>query len=420
MLELLFQALSGIFRESLSLFLALAPYLLLGFGIAGLLYGFIPSESIYHHLGGRGVLPTLKAALFGIPLPLCSCGVIPVAASLRKEGASKPATLSFLVSTPTTGVDSILATYSLLGPLFAIFRPLTALLGGLFVGNTARVFLKEESSKPEIKHSHKLSKLPLSIRLRESIFYGFGTLIEDVGRWILLGVVLGGGISYFVPKEFIGRYLGNPGIAFLFMLIIAVPLYVCATGSIPIAASLIMKGMSPGAALVFLIAGPATNTVTITVVAKTLGRRAVIIYLSSIIGFALLAGLGFNYLFKCLGSPVNLITGGGRGLPIWLSGGAGVILFGLILKELLFKRREEMEGMKYIFKVPDMSCKHCQMTIENVLSKLPGVERVRVNLETKEVAVDGEIREERIIEAIERAGYSPEPKGGIDGLKNTL
>lgn len=418
MLELLFQALSGIFRESLSLFLALAPYLLLGFGIAGLLYGFIPSESIYHHLGGRGVLPTLKAALFGVPLPLCSCGVIPVAASLRKEGASKSATLSFLVSTPTTGVDSILATYSLLGPLFAIFRPLAALLGGLFVGNTARAFLKEEG-EPKAQHIH-ISRLPLSIRLKESVLYGFGTLIEDVGKWILLGVVLGGAISYFVPKEFIGRYLGNPWLAFLFMLIIAVPLYVCATGSIPIAASLIMKGMSPGAALVFLIAGPATNTVTITVVAKTLGRKAVVIYLVSIIGFALLAGLGFNYLFKYLGSPVALITGGGRGLPIWLSGGAGVILFGLILKELFYKRREEVEGMRYIFEVPDMSCKHCQMTIENALSKLPGVKKVIVNLETKEVAVDGEAGQEILIETIKRVGYSPKPKGGFNDSKNTL
>lgn len=410
MLELLSQALSGIFKESLSLFLALAPYLLLGFGIAGLLYGFIPSESIYRHLGGRGVFPTLKASLFGAPLPLCSCGVIPVAASLRKEGASKAATLSFLVSTPTTGVDSILATYSLLGPLFAVFRPLAALLGGLFVGNTARLFLRKEGEKAKSEHSHRLSKPPLSKRLKESISYGFGTLVEDVGKWILLGVILGGTISYFVPEEFIGRYLSNPVIAFLFMLVIAIPLYVCATGSIPIAASLIMKGMSPGAALVFLIAGPATNTVTITVVAKTLGKKATIIYLISIIGFALLAGLGFNYLFRYMGSPVSLITGGGRVLPIWLSRGAGVILLCLILKEIFLKRREEVKGMRYIVEVPDMSCKHCQMTIENALSKLPGVEKVRVNLETKEVAVDGEIEEGRVIETIKKAGYNPKIK----------
>jgi len=240
-------------KESVHLWVQMSPYLLLGMLIGGALHVMLREEFILRHLGGRSSSSVFKATLFGIPLPLCSCGVIPVAASLRRDGASKGATLAFLVSTPTTGVDSILATYSLLGPLFAFFRPLAALLAGLVVGLSSLFVVKEERWQG---HRHPLpSRQPMPERLKEGLRYGLLELSRDIGGWLLLGVIVGGALSALVPESAF-RSLGvHPLWESLALLALSIPLYVCATGSIPVAAALITKGISPGAALVFLVAG---------------------------------------------------------------------------------------------------------------------------------------------------------------------
>jgi hypothetical protein len=404
-----FEILFGILRESYNLFSSLAPYLLLGFFAAGILYAFIPPEAILRHLSGIGLKPVLKASIFGVPLPLCSCGVIPVAASLRKQGASKASTLSFFVSTPTTGVDSILATYSLMGLLYAVFRPVVALFSGVILGLLSSLVVREEDSGHKIA-SHPHPHFSIRKRIKTALSYGFFELVKDIYKWILIGVFIGGIIGYAVPTDFIERYLGNPLLSFTAMLIIGIPMYVCATGSIPIVASLLMKGMNPGAAMVFLIAGPATNTVTITVIAKMLGKRILILYLSGIMILSILFGGLFNLIFNLLGSPQNLITGGGRALPSIIVILSSIALALLIVKaffEEKFKKVEKAEGGTVI-SVPDISCDHCKMRIESSLKEVRGIKNVYVDVDGKRVILEGDFEMEEVIRTIENAGYTPE------------
>jgi len=397
------------------LFSQMAPYLLLGFGLAGLLYILIPQESISRHLGGRGFKSIVTAVLVGIPLPLCSCGVLPVAASLRKQGASKPATLSFLVSTPTTGVDSILATYALLGILFAIIRPIAALFAGLFVGVLALMFLPETpaiNSANEInackfctrttKHRHNfLEKLSIGAQ------YAFLEMVGEIGKWIILGVVVGGLIEVLIPMHLVEHYAGETYKGILWMFALGLPMYVCATGSIPIAASLIAKGMSPGAALVFLIAGPASNTVTMGVISKTLGKGALVIYIIAIFVISVILAFAFDFIWISLGAPHNLVSGKmnmQQGITNFIS---AFILAALILFTLVRKKKERAEEVTEMItlRVPSMRCSHCEKTILQALSGCEGVEEVMVNLKNKTVSYRGNADIERVKKAISDAGY---------------
>lgn len=393
----------NIFKESANLWFAMAPYLLLGMFIAGILHVFLGPEFISRHLGGTGFGSILKATLFGIPLPVCSCGVIPVAASLTKEGASKSSTLSFLVSTPTTGVDSIAATYSLMGPLFALFRPVAALFAGITVGIFNRIFNPEKQKKKYKKHNH-----PTRIsyfKIKEVFKYGFIELSGDIGKWLLIGVFIGGILTAAIPQNLFLTVLPYPFLHFLVMLLIAIPLYVCATGSIPIATALIQKGFSPGAALVFLIAGPATNAVTLSFVRSKLGKKAFYLYLVSIVFVSLTLGIVFNLIWMKLGGGIGLISPHGEQLPLILRIVTGVVLLFLILISFIKPKKENIE-MKYQMSVPDMTCKHCKMTIENALNKVEGVDKVVVDLDSKIVGIDGEADLKRIKKAIKAVGYS--------------
>jgi len=403
-LTVLVHFLIDFFRESLALFNSLAPYLLLGFLVAGILHVLLSRATVVRHLGGRGITTVIKAALFGVPLPLCSCGVIPVAASLRKEGASRASVLSFLVSTPTTGVDSILATYSLMGPLFAVFRPIAALLMGIGLGGISLITAGHEASSLTPKKPRGQTSVAGSVK--KIAEYAFIELPGDIGKWVIIGVLAGGFLTAVIPQNLFARYLGNPLISFPLMIMVAVPLYVCATGSIPIAAALIAKGLNPGAALAFLIAGPATNTVTITVVGKLLGKRALVTYLVSIILMSLGAGLVFDFLYRFLGGNPSLITGAGRHLPLWLQISSSALLAIILFKALLKKPEREKVDMGLLIEVPDMSCQHCVMTIKNALSGVEGVREVKVDLDKKIVGIEGDVDEEKVRKAIRSSGYT--------------
>jgi uncharacterized membrane protein YraQ (UPF0718 family)/copper chaperone CopZ len=402
----------GILIETWSLLIEMAPYLLLGFFVAGVLHAFMPREKIYGHLSKLNLVSVIKASIFGVPLPLCSCGVIPVAAHLKKEGASKSATISFLVSTPTTGIDSILATYSLLGPIFAIVRPIASFFAGILSGSLVNMTDKEkitpspktfvcstcDTDKP---HTHSWGE-----KIKSIFKYGFLELVADTGKWLIIGVLVGGIIGYWVSPDLISKYLGRPQTAYPLMLIVGIPMYVCATGSIPIAASLVAKGMSPGAALIFLFAGPATNTATLSFVAGKLGKKMLAIYLFSIIFASLAFGFLIDYIWKIWGGNAALITGNIKILPHWLKAFSGGLLAILILKGMFKKGEKEIKGMGKIFKVPDITCQHCIETIKEELKKLDGVKEVRISLKKKEVEVEGDVQEPEIIAAIEKAGYS--------------
>jgi len=287
----------------------MGPYLLFGFATAGVLSVLISPAWIERNLGSAGFWPVFKASLFGVPLPLCSCSVIPVSASMRRHGASRGATAAFLLSTPQTGVDSIAVNLALLGPVFAVFRPLAALLTGVFGGLlvesvTGRVSDGDEESADEIADDEEKchecccsGKEPQSA-IRRVISYSFVTLPADIGPALLLGVIIAGAISAYVEPNELKHFFENETLSILLMMVAAIPIYVCATASVPIAAGLILAGVSPGAALAFLIAGPATNAATLTTIWKMLGHRAAAAYLLTVAVGALVCGLALNWLAR--------------------------------------------------------------------------------------------------------------------------
>ena len=305
--------------ESWNVLCLSAPYLLFGFFVAGLLKAFISDDFIARHLGKENRSSVVKAALFGIPIPLCSCGVLPAAAGIRKQGATKGATTAFLIATPETGVDSISVTWVLLDPLMALLRPISAFLTALFTGQMVRIF---DSDKPAIDekvagdgevtkstgsssvcscHSGNIAakkKPGILERLQEGMRFSFGTLFNDISGWFFFGVGIAGVITVFISPELVERWLGNPIIAMFVMLVVGMPLYVCATASTPIAAALVLKGLNPGAALVFLLAGPATNAAALAVISKILGKKTTVIYLSGIILSSLLLGFAVDFIYS--------------------------------------------------------------------------------------------------------------------------
>ena len=305
-------------QEILNLINQMSPYLLLGFFLAGVMHAFIPGMVYSRYLGGKGFRSVFYGALFGIPLPLCSCGVLPTAMSLRKQGASKGATASFLIATPETGIDSIIATYSILGLPFAVIRPIAAfcnaMMGGWLInkfGDKDEVCPAEtpagsccrhhEHSKENkgccCHHSHGEPRHEgFAGKMLEALRFGFVEMMEDIGKWLVVGLVIAGLITVFVPDDFFALFRDNTQLSMLLVLCIAIPMYICATGSIPIAVALMMKGLTPGAALVLLMAGPACNMASILVINKALGRKSLILYLVSIITMAILWGHLVDYL----------------------------------------------------------------------------------------------------------------------------
>ena len=302
---------------------AMAPYILFGLAFAGVLHELVPESIVTKHLGKENISSVVKSTIFGIPLPVCSCGVIPLATSIKKSGASKGATLSFLISTPITGVDSILATFGMFGWVFTIYRVITSMFIAMIAGILTNIFDKEvekpkfsmagnvnnfgvmpqgfslhvEDDKEEVK-SCCSSEISNKFSFTKAMRYAFITLLGDIAKPLLWGLLLGALITTFIPEN-LGEILKEYSwISYLIAIAIAVPMYVCATASLPIAAGLMLSGVSAGAAFVFLSAGPATNTVTIGVVKKMLGTKSLYIYLGSIIFGSVIFGLGLDYIFS--------------------------------------------------------------------------------------------------------------------------
>ncbi|MEO0288021.1 MAG: permease [candidate division WOR-3 bacterium] len=393
----------------LSIFYSMSEYLLIGFLAAGIAKFFVSEDKIYENLSDKGFLDIFKAAILGVPIPVCSCGVIPLVEHLKRSGASQKSIVSFLISTPTTGFDSIFATYSLLGPVFAFFRPISSFLGGLLAGTLVKFFVKEEDNSREKKDvcvTKDIEKENLKEKVSKSLKYSFFELVESTGKWIVLGIVLGTLISYSVPETIFQTYFSNRFLSYLLMMFIGIPLYVCATGSIPIALSLIIKGISPGAALVFLITGPATNSATILFVFKRLGKKTLLVYLVSIVIISLISGFVLDTIFRDFNFIKNQITHNHTESINYWKLFSSIVLMGLILRPYLTRIwRKKMEGKKFI--VPDISCSHCANKIENHVLKVKGVEKVVVDVSKKEVYVQGEFDKEEVEQAIRVAGYTP-------------
>ncbi|MFT5288628.1 MAG: uncharacterized membrane protein YraQ (UPF0718 family) [Planctomycetota bacterium] len=325
-MSILTDILTDILGETWDLVAEAAPWLFIGFLCAGLLKVFLPAGLIARQLGANSLRSVFLAALYGAPIPLCSCSVIPTASALRRAGASKGATTSFLISTPETGIDSVSVTYALLGPWMTLMRPLAALASAVLTGGAVNLLAKRQSARgveatgssyqpeesccptepgDEPGHSHGTEAPPESSPENTGLLhrcitgarYAFVDLLDDLTPVLLVGLLISGLIATLVPAEFFGESVPSGLPAMLMMLLIGTPMYVCATASTPIAAVLIAKGLDPGAALVFLLVGPATNLTTLMVVGRMLGRGVLLLYLAGVVGVALAAGIGANLIY---------------------------------------------------------------------------------------------------------------------------
>ena len=419
----------------------MSPYLLLGFLLAGLMHEFLPSTLYTNHLGKNNFRSVFLAALFGVPLPLCSCGVIPTAMGLRREGASKGATVSFLIATPQTGVDSIIATYSLMGLPLAIIRPiaafLTAILGGTLVNGTeAPSTLPLWGSAPKQNNQEEKNKaLPQrgsGERVRSLLAYAFVEMMEDIGKWLVIGLIIAGIITAAVPDSWFTAFQGNTLYSILFVLLFSIPMYLCATGSIPIALALMMKGLTPGAALVLLMAGPASNVASILIINKVLGRKTLAIYLFSIIVGAIAFALGIDYLLPAqwFTAPLASMQDCCAHQPGWFSILCTVLMLLLLINALSPHKligghhhhchchdHEEEDShcaaptfnfqlSTFNYKISGMTCHHCAANAQKAIASVEGVESVTVSLEDGEAHVTGNFREEDVRQAVESIGFS--------------
>ena len=421
------KAVAGIINE-------MSPYLLLGFLLAGVMHAFIPGGWYAKYLSGHSLRSVINAALFGVPLPLCSCGVIPTAMSLRREGAGKGAVTSFLIATPQTGVDSIIATYSLIGLPFAIVRPIaaffTAIIGGSLVNWGER---KRDNGHPDLLpvspyNNNRRENIPnhsVGSRILSVLRYGFIEMMEDIGKWLVVGLIVAGLITVLVPDNVFAIFKDNTLLSILLVLCISIPMYICATGSIPIAVALMIKGLTPGAALVMLMAGPACNVASVLVVNKVMGRRTLLLYLAAIIGGAVLSGIAIDQLLPrewFIGhlSDTHACCHDTAGWFEWLCTGILALLLLNVLRRKLSKRRccsceseathaccHDLAHTSRIYSVKGMTCNHCRSNTERAILSVKGVKAATVDLKSGIAIVSGTgFDDAEIKKAVESLGFT--------------
>jgi uncharacterized membrane protein YraQ (UPF0718 family) len=309
---------------------SIAVFILIGVVIAGIFKLLLPDAFVKKHLGQHDFIANIKAAVLGIPLPLCSCSVIPFISALRKSGASKSATQTFLIATPITGADSIMATYGVFGWVFTLYRVISSVVIALIAGLLTLLFVKEDDispiKKPKYNPVDPKNKLPLVAypvgkplnikvvkeedqlgKVQQILSYAFDDIYKDIAKSLMMGIIIGALIVTFMPENLSDYISSSVFLNYALVLVISMPLYVCATASIPLGLSLLAAGFSPGAAFIFLTAGPATNTITMSVVLKTLGKTSLIIYLSSVLIGSLLFGFLFDSFFPTSLSSINIL-----------------------------------------------------------------------------------------------------------------
>jgi len=419
-----------ILKETFRLFFEMAPYLMLGLGFVALMNLFFTKDIIIKYVGKDNIWSVIKASMFGVPLPLCSCGVIPSTVYLSKNGASKGAVISFLISTPQTGIDSMIATYGMMGWIFAIYRPVVALIMGVIGGIIVR-FVKTEN-KPDSDLSEIIDKKDKKylfpdekkdiffVRLKKMLKYAFVEFLDDISMQFVVGLFISGIISYMIPDGFFsGSSIQNGILGMLIMMAVGIPMYVCATASIPIAVTLMLKGLSPGVAFVFLVTGPATNAASLSIIFNTLGKRVGITYLTVIAVCSIIFGYLLNYVFELAKvNPVAMFqqihqhhheTVGND----WLYTIVSFIFLALIAASLIrksnilkyFKKDRTLDTSVQKINISGMTCNHCVMNVKSTISKIDGVTKVDVSLPDNAAFVEGNFDMANITKAIEDIGY---------------
>ncbi|MBR4916263.1 MAG: SO_0444 family Cu/Zn efflux transporter [Fibrobacter sp.] len=456
--------------QFVTLFSEMAPFLLLGFLLAGILHVWVPNRLYVPKISKPNFKSVLWSALFGVPLPICSCGVIPTSIALRKEGASKGASVSFLISTPATGVDSILATYSLLGGPFAVLRPIAAFVTAMFGGMLTNIATRGEEQAHERPdtidfddcdtehhcgcghcecepHEGEHAKMPFAHKVKETLEYGFVNMVGDVSKWLTIGLLLGALIAAFVPDDFFLFLHEYPLLCMLVVLVLAMPMYTCATGSIPLALALVAKGITPGAALVLLMAGPATSIASMLVVGKAFGKRTLVAYLASIALGALAFGFVIDTFFMDTFLASMLPHGsaechGHGAVGVFEYVCAGLLAVLMIYAKFAHKGcgdhcgcghescgceghhdhkhehgdachchegHEHGEPVALTYRVNGMSCSHCKACVEKAVRGLDDVLFAEADVDRKELLVkwhdEHDVDEAALKTAIEEAGF---------------
>ncbi|MCB1734178.1 MAG: permease [Gammaproteobacteria bacterium] len=390
-------------------FLELSPALIAGTLIAGALHVLLPPSLIHRQMSKPGFGSNMRAALIGVPMPLCSCGVVPTALGLKREGASNGATTSFLISTPQTGVDSILVSASFLGWPFAIFKVFAAFITGLIGGLLADKVAPAPPTRPPTDNPSE----PRFSRPRwlEALHYAVYDMFAAIDQWLLIGVLVAAAITVAVPDNFFTQLSWAQGITgMLLMLAIATPLYVCTTASVPIAASFIAAGMPLGTALVFLMAGPATNIATLGAVYRVLGGRLLAVYLGTVIVMSIVFGLGFDFVLDQASTPTHAHEHGAA----TLNRVSALLVIALILYLNLRRLKQrwmptpkiEEKDVDAKLNVEGMSCPHCVASVKRSLEGVPGVELAEPDLASGIVTIHGDGFEISALKsAVESAGY---------------
>lgn len=421
------------FSALISLGISMGFYMMIGLILVGVMNIFLKKEFIANHLGKNNLWSIIKASLLGVPLPLCSCGVVPTGLYLKDKGASDSTAVSFLISTPQTGVDSIIATYGLMGATFAWYRPLAAFVSGVLGGVFVKIFGKKES-KYEKEHVHENTcsdgscddehaqtveeNLSLKERAKKSTAYAFGTFLSDISIHFIVGLLIAALISVLIPDTLLVDLGISSGIwAMLVMIIIGLPMYICSTSSIPIALSLMAKGVSPGAAFVFLFMGPFTNVASLAIISRKLGKRTTVLYVLGAVITALGFGFLLDVLVPVLSFPVftdvqnHTVTGFWDIVEIVVAGVFFLLVFYTIYKKI---RARFSSGRKtvvdshpeYSFKVDGMHCDGCAAGVKDKLTSTKGVSSANVSFEDSRAVVKADISPSEIIKIVEKAGYS--------------
>jgi len=346
-----------------AVFLDTAFWLLLGLLAAGFIKSYITEDTMHRWVGGTGIGAVSRAALFGAPLPLCSCGVLPAAIGLRRAGASREATVSFLISTPETSVDSVAVTYALMGPFMALYRPIAAVTSAVITGLMTALVNNETVSEVATETSECCSKntdmaeksccsaatgsegassccateqavAEKPNRFFSAIRYASSELLDDIATWMAVGIIIAGAMLTYVPPDWLAQW-GSGLPAMLVMLLVGIPMYICAVASTPVAAGMILAGVSPGVALVFLLVGPATNIAGLALISKELGFRVTVVYLAGLSVVSIAMGLLLEYLLQTTTWQVDVRLGeANMMLPMWLSWGSALLLLILAIKPL--------------------------------------------------------------------------------------
>ena len=465
------ETLSGVFDHIVLIFVDMAPYLVLGLFFVGILHILFSKDFVLKHIGKDNIASVLKASVLGVPLPLCSCGVIPTAVFMSKNGASKGAVISFLISTPQTGIDSIMATYGMMGWIFAIYRPIVAFISGIVGGVIVNIFTKNDNDviNPENLHQAEIScssdsccgsinetlieenidKDSLKYKkiyssLKRGYNYAFVEFLDDITMHFIVGIIISGLISYFLPIDFLKTYNLDSGIiAMLTMVVVGIPMYICATASIPIAITLMLKGLSPGAALVFLSVGPLTNAASLSILYKVFSKKVLLIYLAVSSLLAIIFGYILDYSIVYFNFDISdMISMNHKHsseitqffyniFSIYLLLVLGMSIYRRKIKKFFIKKKKQsnLEFKNYINKldliksstkgenrmnmdsklqllVDGMQCNHCVNNVKTGLSKLKFVKEISIDLESKEVNIIGKnLDQELISKTINELGY---------------